>query len=189
MLRALCVFCGASPGKEPAHVAVAREVGSMLARRGVRLVYGGGSGGLMGAVADAVLAGGGAVTGIIPHKLAGKEIAHQGLTELVAVETMHERKAQMANRSDAFLVLPGGLGTLEELFEVWSWAQLGFHQKPIGVLDTHGYFRALRDLMEHTTESGFMRRPDLELVTFDDDPERLLASLERLLTVRDRPDP
>jgi uncharacterized protein (TIGR00730 family) len=177
MLRALCVFCGSSPGTEPAHTVVAREVGSLLAKRGIRLVYGGGSRGLMGTVADAVLGGGGAVTGVIPHKLAGKEIAHHGLTELVAVETMHERKAQMANRSDAFLVLPGGLGTLEELFEVWSWAQLGFHHKPIGVLDTHGYFRPLRDLMEHATTSAFMRREHLELVTFDDDPERLVAVL------------
>jgi uncharacterized protein (TIGR00730 family) len=176
-MRALCVFCGASLGNEPAHAIVAREVGSLLAKRGIRLVYGGGSVGLMGAVADAVLAGGGEVTGVIPHKLAGKEIAHQGLTELVAVETMHERKAQMANRSDAFMVLPGGLGTLEELFEVWSWAQLGFHRKPIGILDTHGYFRPLRDLMDHAATSGFMRRADLELVTFDEDPERLLATL------------
>ena len=133
----------------------------------------------MGAVADAVLAAGGEVIGVIPHKLAGKEIAHQSLTELVAVETMHERKAQMANRSDAFLVLPGGLGTLEELFEVWSWAQLGFHQKPIGVLDTHGYFQPLRDMLEHATTSAFMRREDLELVTFDDDPERLVDRLGR----------
>jgi uncharacterized protein (TIGR00730 family) len=167
---------------------VALEVGSLLAKRGVRLVYGGGSRGLMGTVADAVLAGGGEVVGVIPHKLAGKEIAHQGLTELVGVETMHERKAQMANRSDAFLVLPGGLGTLEELFEVWSWAQLGFHQKPIGVLDTHGYFRPLRDLMEHAAESGFMRRADLEHVTFDEDPERLLDALaERAKAPTERP--
>jgi uncharacterized protein (TIGR00730 family) len=176
-MRALCIFCGSNAGNEPAHAAVASEVGSLLARRGVRLVYGGGSNGLMGAVADAVLAGGGAVTGIIPRKLVERELAHARLTELVSVDTMHERKAQMANLSDAFLVLPGGLGTLEELFEVWSWAQLGFHRKPIGVLDTHGYFRPLRELMEHATTSGFMRRSDLELVTFDDDPERLLAAL------------
>jgi uncharacterized protein (TIGR00730 family) len=156
---------------------VAREVGRLLARRGVHLVYGGGGRGLMGTVADAVLEGGGTVTGVIPHKLAGKEIAHQGLTELVAVETMHERKAQMANRSDAFLVLPGGLGTLEELFEVWSWAQLGFHRKPIGVLDTHGYFRPLRELMDHAVTSAFMLREHLDVVTFDEDPERLLATL------------
>lgn len=176
-MRALCVFCGSSPGNEPAHTSIAREVGGLLVKRGIRLVYGGGSRGLMGTVADAVLASGGEVTGVIPHKLAGKELAHQHLTELVAVETMHERKAEMANRSDAFLVLPGGLGTLEELFEVWSWAQLGFHRKPIGILDTHGTFRPLRDLMEHAVESAFMRREHLELVTFDDDPERLLSAL------------
>jgi uncharacterized protein (TIGR00730 family) len=177
-MRALCVFCGSNPGKEPVHTSVARDVGSLLARRGVRLVYGGGSNGLMGAVADAVLAGGGKVTGIIPQKLVERELAHARLTELLSVDTMHERKAQMANLSDAFLVLPGGLGTMEELFEVWSWAQLGFHRKPIGVLDTHGYFRPLRELMEHATTSGFMRRADLELVTFDEDPERLLDALD-----------
>jgi uncharacterized protein (TIGR00730 family) len=176
-MRALCIFCGSSPGNEPAHAAVARDVGSLLARRGVRLVYGGGSNGLMGAVADAVLAGGGEVTGIIPRKLVERELAHARLTELVSVDTMHERKAHMSNLSDAFLVLPGGLGTMEELFEVWSWAQLGFHRKPIGVLDTHGYFRPLRELMEHAVTSAFMRRADLELVTFDDDPERLLDAL------------
>jgi uncharacterized protein (TIGR00730 family) len=176
-MRALCIFCGSNPGNEPAHASVAREVGSLLALRGVRLVYGGGSNGLMGAVADAVLAGGGEVTGIIPRKLVERELAHARLTELVSVDTMHERKAQMAKLSDAFLVLPGGLGTMEELFEVWSWAQLGFHEKPIGVLDTHGYFRPLRELMEHATTSGFMRRRDLELVTFDDDPARLLSTL------------
>jgi uncharacterized protein (TIGR00730 family) len=177
-MRALCVFCGSNPGNEPAHVAIAREVGSLLARRGVELVYGGGRNGIMGAIADAVLAGGGKVTGIIPQKLVERELAHARLTELVSVDTMHERKAQMADLSDAFLVLPGGLGTMEELFEVWSWAQLGFHRKPIGVLDTHGYFRPLRELMEHATTSGFMRRPDLELVTFDEDPERLLDALD-----------
>lgn len=182
-MRALCVFCGARPGNEPAHTVVAREVGSLLAKRGIRLVYGGGSIGLMGVLADAVLAGGGEVTGVIPHKLAGKERAHQALTELVAVETMHERKAQMANRCDAFLVLPGGLGTLEELFEVWSWAQLGFHHKPIGILDTHGYFRPLRELMDHVTTSAFMRHADLDLVTFDDDPERLLERLSEKISM------
>jgi uncharacterized protein (TIGR00730 family) len=176
-MRALCVFCGSNPGNEPVHTSVARDVGSLLARRGVRLVYGGGSNGLMGAVADAVLAGDGEVTGVIPQKLVERELAHARLTELVSVETMHQRKAHMADLSDAFLVLPGGLGTLEELFEVWSWAQLGYHQKPMGVLDTHGYFGPLRELMEHATTSGFMRRADLELVTFDDDPARLLDAL------------
>jgi len=129
---------------------------------------------LMGAVADAALAGGSPVIGIIPTKLVERELAHQGLSELIAVDTMHERKARMAALSDAFLVLPGGLGTLEELFEVWSWAQLGFHKKPIGILNVGGYFDPLRTLMEHACESGFMRRHDLEAVRFDDDAERLL---------------
>jgi len=177
MLSSLCVFCGSSRGVDARHAAMATEVGALLARRAVRLVFGGGAVGLMGAVADAALAGGGQVIGVIPTKLVERELAHRALTELIAVDTMHERKARMATLSDAFMVLSGGLGTLEELFEVWSWAQLGFHRKPIGVLNVGGYFDPLRTLMEHTCEGGFMRRQDLEWVVFDDDPERLLARL------------
>ncbi len=177
MPSSLCVFCGASPGHDGLALEAARSVGALLARRGIRLVYGGGGGGVMGALADAVLAQGGAAVGVIPRSLADRELAHAALTELHYVDTMHERKARMATLSDAFMVLPGGLGTLEELFEVWSWAQLGFHEKPIGVLDVGGYFQPLVALMKHAHERGFLRERDLELLLVDADPERLLSLL------------
>jgi len=177
MRRSVCVFCGASPGRDGLALAAARELGTLLARRGVRLVYGGGGTGVMGGLADATLAAGGTVIGVIPRRLADRELAHPALTELVYVETMHERKARMATLSDAFMVLPGGLGTLEELFEVWSWAQLGFHDKPIGVLDVGGYFRPLVAMMQHAHEQGFLGREDLDRLLVDDDTERLLSRL------------
>src|SRR5579875_1121481 len=149
VIRRLCVFCGSSPGHDPRYLATARAVGERLARAGLGIVYGGGRVGLMGALADAALAAGGEVIGVIPHALAARELAHQGLTALHVVATMHERKARMSELADAFLVLPGGLGTLEELFEVWSWAQLGVHRKPCGVLDVAGYWQPLLALVEH----------------------------------------
>jgi uncharacterized protein (TIGR00730 family) len=179
MLTSVCVFCGSSSGRNAEHVTMARAVGSLLGSRRVRVVYGGGGAGLMGTVADAALAAGGEVIGVIPRKLVDRELAHPGVTELLTVDTMHERKAKMASLSDAFLVLAGGIGTLEELFEVWSWAQLGFHRKPIGVLNVAGYFDPLRDLMQHACEGGFVRSADLEILHMDDDPERLLATLDR----------
>ena len=138
-LRSLCVYCGSSVGDDPRTVEIAEQVGTMLAANGIRLVYGGGNVGLMGVVADAVMAGGGTVLGVIPVGLFATEQGHQGITELVEVASMHERKARMAAESDAFLALPGGLGTLEELAEILTWAQLGIHDHPVGVLDVDGF--------------------------------------------------
>jgi len=177
-LGTLCVFCGSSTGDDPAFAAAARAFGRMLARRGTALVYGGGHVGLMGVIADAVLAGGGRVVGVIPEKLAERELAHQELTELIVLPTMHERKAKMASLADAFVALPGGLGTLDELFEIWTWAQLGFHDKPIGLLNVRGFFAPLLALTEQMVREGFVRAQNLELVSSDDDGERLLARLE-----------
>jgi uncharacterized protein (TIGR00730 family) len=177
-LGRLCVFCGSSTGEDPAFSAAARAFGRTLARRGTALVYGGGHVGLMGVLADAVLAAGGHVIGVIPEKLAERELAHTLLTELIVLPSMHERKAKMASLADAFVALPGGLGTLDELFEIWTWAQLGFHHKPIGLLNVSGFFSPLLELTEHMARAGFVRARHLELVLPDDDGERLLARLE-----------
>src|SRR5258708_25293438 len=149
-IRSICVFCGAATGRDPSYAAAAAVTGETLARRGIRVVYGGGRLGLMGAVADAALAAGGEVVGVIPRGLVDRELAHPKLTELRIVETLHERKAQMAELADGFLALPGGLGTLEELAEVLSWAQLDLHVKPVGLLDVGGYFRALDAFLAQT---------------------------------------
>jgi uncharacterized protein (TIGR00730 family) len=177
-LGSLCVFCGSSTGSDPLFAAAARAFGTALARRGTTLIYGGGHVGLMGVVADAVLAGNGRVIGVIPEKLAERELAHTKLSELIVLGTMHERKAKMASLAEAFVALPGGLGTLDELFEIWTWAQLGFHDKPIGLLNVGGFFTPLLALTEHMARSGFVRPQHLELVLADDDGERLLARLE-----------
>jgi uncharacterized protein (TIGR00730 family) len=173
-LRAICVFCGASAGTDPAYMAAARAVGAGLAGRGIEVVYGGGRLGLMGAVADAALAAGGRVTGVIPSALVEREVAHRGLTDLRIVTTLHERKALMADLADAFIALPGGLGTLEELAEVLSWAQLELHAKPIGVLDIGGYFGALAAFLDHATAEGFIAPAQRRLLMLDTDLEALL---------------
>jgi uncharacterized protein (TIGR00730 family) len=173
-LRSLCVFCGASAGADPAYAAAARSVGSALAARGIELVYGGGRVGLMGAVADAALAGGGRVTGVIPSALVDRELAHSGVTELRIVTTLHERKATMAELADGFLALPGGLGTLEELAEVLSWAQLDLHTKPIGALDVAGYFGSLAAFLDHATAEGFIAPAQRRLLLIDTDLDLLL---------------
>jgi uncharacterized protein (TIGR00730 family) len=173
-LRRICVFCGASDGRDPRYADVARLVGAELANRGIELVYGGGRRGLMGAVADGALAAGGQVIGVIPAALVDRELAHRGVTELRIVDTLHERKAVMAELSDAFLALPGGLGTLEELAEVLSWAQLALHAKPIGALDVGGYFAALGAFLDHATAEGFIAERQRALLIVDDDLDRLL---------------
>ena len=178
-IRAICVFCGASAGRVEAYRAAAEAVGRTLARRGIRVVYGGGRLGLMGAVADAALAAGGQVTGVIPRGLVDRELAHPGLQELVIVETLHERKAQMEARADAFLTLPGGLGTLEELAEVLSWAQLDLHAKPIGLLDVGGYFAGLEAFLDHAVAEGFMAQRHRALLLRDVDVNGLLGQFER----------
>ncbi|WP_433264617.1 TIGR00730 family Rossman fold protein [Actinosynnema sp. CS-041913] len=173
----VCVFCGSSSGRAR-HVEVAGQVGRMLAERGVEVVYGGGRVGTMGALADAVLSAGGSVVGVIPRSLVEWEVAHQGLTRLHVVETMHERKALMAELSDAFVTLPGGAGTLEELFEVWTWAQLGLHTKPVGLLDVDGYFAHLLKMVDHMVEEGFLKPPYRDMLLVEDDLERLLARFQ-----------
>lgn len=176
-LRSLCVYCGASIGSDPAYAEVARAFGNLLAREGVQLVYGGGRVGIMGAVADGVLERGGRVVGVIPRALVDRELAHRGATELVVVDSMHERKAEMERRSDAFAALPGGSGTLDELFEIWTWQQLGIHPKPIGLLDVKGYWQPLLACLDHTVRQGFMRQQERELLLVESDGEGLLRAL------------
>jgi uncharacterized protein (TIGR00730 family) len=173
----ICVFCGSSFGVAPAFRDHAARVGAELARRGAGMVYGGGRVGLMGVAADAALAGGGRVVGIIPNSLATREIAHHGVTELHVVPGMHERKALMSRSSIAFLTMPGGVGTYEEFFEILSWATLGIHQKPIGLLNVEGYFDPLLALLEAGAEQGFIRGRPLDLLLTSDNPENLIGDL------------
>jgi uncharacterized protein (TIGR00730 family) len=171
----LCVFCGASPGRDAAYIELARSVGAGLAGRGIGVVYGGGRLGLMGALADAALSAGGEVIGVIPRGLVGRELAHPGVTELRIVESLHERKAQMAELADGFIAMPGGLGTLEELAEVASWAQLELHDKPIGLLGHAGYWDQLLGWLDHAVAEGFISAQHRRLVGVDGDLEALLA--------------
>jgi uncharacterized protein (TIGR00730 family) len=173
-MRSICVYCGSSPGLDPSFCDAAAELGQCLASREIKLVYGGGHVGLMGVLADAVLTGGGEVHGIITRALLEKEVAHEGLTTLQVVETMHERKAAMADASDGFIMLPGGLGTLEEFLEVATWAQLGIQAKPCGVVNVSNYFDPLIELLESATEQRFLRREHRDLVLFASDPIALL---------------
>lgn len=164
MIERVCVFCGSSAGNRPIYIETAYALGQELARLGIGLVYGGGRTGLMGAAADGTLSEGGHVIGIMPRNLSEREIQHTGVQELHVVETMHERKAMMAQKSDAFVALPGGFGTYEELFEVITWAQLGIHAKPILILNTEGYFDPLLQMVQYGTDEGFIRTNDPDLV-------------------------
>lgn len=177
--RRVCVYCASNDGVRPEYASAARTVGRLLAERGEGLVYGGGRAGLMGAVADASLAAGGEAIGVMPFGLVEREVAHRGLTRLETVDSMHERKARMLALSDAFLALPGGIGTLEELFETWSWAGLGVHAKPIGVLNVAGFWDPLLALLDHAAREGFLRGQPADWLVVDDDPARLLTRLER----------
>jgi uncharacterized protein (TIGR00730 family) len=177
VMKRVCVFCGSSPGTRPEYGGAARWLGAALARRGIGLVYGGASIGVMGAVADAVLAGGGEAIGVIPRSIVEREVAHSALSELHVVDSMHQRKAMMAELADAFITLPGGLGTLEELFEVWTWGLLGIHDKPFGLLDVEGYFTPLIAFLDHAVVQGFIREPHRAMALVDSDPERLLDRL------------
>ncbi|WP_228265989.1 LOG family protein [Microlunatus elymi] len=173
----ICVFCGSSTGRIPAYAQAAAGLGRLLAERGIGLVYGGATVGTMGVMADAALAAGGQVYGVIPGQLVDREIAHRSLTELYEVADMHQRKAKMAELADAFIALPGGAGTLEELFEVWTWAQLGLHNKPIGLLDVAGYFQLMTPLLDHMVAEGFLKPQYREALQIDADPELLLKRL------------
>ena len=173
----LCVYLGSRPGNNPLFTEAARAVGQWIGRHGGQLVYGGGRSGLMGTVAEATRLAGGRVVGIIPQALVDKELANHLCDELHIVQTMHERKAMMAERSDAFVALPGGIGTLEELFEVWTWRQLGYHDKPIGLLDTDGYYGSMLNFLQHAVHSGLMGEWQMGLIRMDAEPDALLASL------------
>ena len=173
----LCVYCGSRPGNTPDYAALAREVGTWIGQHGGQLVYGGGRNGLMGILADAALAAGARVVGIIPKALVEKEWAHSGCTELHVVANKHDRKRQMAERADAFIALPGGIGTLEEFFEVWTWRQLGYHDKPVGLLNLNGYYDGLLGFLDASVKSGFMHSWLMDLVTTGTAAGPLLASL------------
>ncbi len=174
----VCVFCGSSAGSRPVYADSTRRLGQILGRRGLGVVYGGGHIGLMGVLADAVLQAGGKVIGVIPQALVDKELAHAGLTEIRIVATMHERKALMADLADAFAALPGAFGTADELFEILTWAQLGLHSRPIGLLNVAGYFDPLLTWLDHAVREGFLQPSHRQLLLEADEPGRLLELLE-----------
>jgi uncharacterized protein (TIGR00730 family) len=176
-MKRLCVFCGSSPGSRAEYAETAHSFGRLIAAHGLGLVYGGGSVGLMGALADGAISAGGEVIGVIPQTLWDRELGHKGLTRLHIVESMHQRKALMAELSDCFVALPGGIGTFEELFEVWTWAQLGVHRKPCGVLDVAGFYAQLLGFIEHCVTERFIRPQHRAMLLVDTDPENLLRRL------------
>ncbi|MES2019536.1 MAG: TIGR00730 family Rossman fold protein [Pseudomonadota bacterium] len=177
-MKAIAVYCGANPGNAPVYADAARALGRALVARGLGLVYGGGHVGLMGIIADEVLRLGGEVTGVIPQQLVDRELAHPGLTRLFVVKDMHERKAMMAQQAGGFVALPGGMGTLEELFEMLTWSQLGIHAKPVGVLNVDGFYDHLIGFMAHAMEQGFIKPQHAGLMMVDSDPEALVARLQ-----------
>ncbi len=174
----ICVFCGSSPGNLPSYQDAAVEVGELLAREGIELVYGGGNVGLMGIVADAALDAGGDVTGVMPRHLVESEISHKGLTTLEVVEDMHERKMKMSELSDAFLTLPGGAGTLEEITEQWTWAQLGIHTKPCAFYNVGGYYDHLHAMIDKIVEAGFMKASYADMLIYGEDAKSILAAFK-----------
>lgn len=176
-MKSICIYCGSSFGNHPAFSAAAQEMGQALAAANIELIYGGGRVGLMGVLAGAVLAAGGRVQGVIPQALADREVAHGGLTHLHVVETMHQRKALMAELSDGFIALPGGLGTFEELFEIWTWSQLGMHTKPIGLLNVAGYFDLLLGFLDHAVEQQLLKPVHRNVLQVSDQPAALLSLL------------
>ena len=184
----LCVYCGSRPGASAAYAEAARAIGHEIGRLGWQLVYGGGRAGLMGVVADAALDAGASVIGVIPQSLMERELGHRGLTELHVVETMHQRKTMMAERSDAFLALPGGIGTFEELFEVWTLLQLGYLDKPLGLLNVAGYYDALLGFLRHSETQGFMAAAQTELLLVGSDPLALVDRLGALAALATAPD-
>jgi len=185
-MNRLAVYCGSSSGADPAFAATARALGVEMARRGIGLVYGGGRLGLMGVVADAVIGAGGEAYGVIPQALIELEVAHTGLTELHVVTTMHERKARMTDLTDAFVALPGGIGTLDELFEAWSWNALGYHAKPFALLNVGGFWDNLVELMDHVTANGFMSPARRAQLLVADDVGEVIDMLDSAIGARER---
>lgn len=173
-MKSICVYCGSSPGTDPRFLEEARKAGAEIAAQGLTLVYGGGKVGLMGAVADACLAAGGRVVGVMPEDLVNQEIAHKGLSELHVVKSMHERKLKMAELSDGFLCLPGGPGTFEEIFEQWTWALLGIHAKPCGFVNVAGYYDLLRQMIQHTADNGFIGQQYVDMLVYADSTPAVL---------------
>lgn len=177
----ICVFLGSSIGTRPVHREAAEQFGALLARRGIGLVYGGGTVGLMGAIADSASAAGGEVIGVIPEALRAREHDHQGISQLHIVQTMHERKALMAKLADGFVALPGGIGTLEEMFEAWCWSQLGYHAKPVGLLDVDGFYSGLTQFIDKVVENGFLQPHHREMLLIEKDPEAMLDRIAQYL--------
>ncbi|GAB5099553.1 TIGR00730 family Rossman fold protein [Caballeronia sp. LP006] len=177
-MKAVCVYCGSASGARPVYAEAAKAFGRALVEADLSLVYGGGRVGLMGLIADEVLAAGGRAIGVIPELLLAKEVGHTDLTELIVVPDMHERKKRMADLADAFVAMPGGVGTFEEFFEVFTWAQLGYHQKPVGLLDVNGYYDPLMAMLRHTVDEGFMREQYLELIQIAREPGEMITKLQ-----------
>jgi uncharacterized protein (TIGR00730 family) len=184
MIKRVCVYAGSSFGVQPRYAALAAELGTECARRGLGIVYGGGGVGLMGALADAALAAGGEVIGVIPRVMVAEERAHAGVTRLIPVDTMHERKQQMAELADAFIALPGGIGTLEEVVEAFTWLQLGLHLKPVGLLNAFGFYVRLREFFQHLEAEGFVTREHHAMLTIAEDPAGMLDALASTRHVR-----
>jgi uncharacterized protein (TIGR00730 family) len=183
-MESLCVFCGSNPGASPDYARAAARMGTLLAERGITLIYGGGHVGLMGVLADAALAAGGRVIGVIPEALEAREVAHTGLTELRVVRSMHERKALMSELADGFIALPGGIGTMEEWFEVWTWGQLGIHPKPLGMLNVAGYYDHLLAFFDRMVTDGFLPQAHRSMAIVGEDGEALLDRLAKYVPPR-----
>jgi uncharacterized protein (TIGR00730 family) len=179
-LDTVCVFCAANPGHNPSYRTHAAEFGRYLAKRGQRIVFGGGRTGLMGALAEGALSAGGHITGVMPRHLVEREVAHTGLTELRVVESMHERKTLLSSLSDGFIAMPGGLGTMEELFEIWTWGQLGLHRKPYGLLNINGFFDPLLTFLDHAVSEGFLGAVNRQMLAVNDDAAALLDMMEQM---------
>jgi len=177
-MKRLCIYCGSSPGSRPEYAAAALACGRTLAERGIGIVYGGGNTGMMGRVANAALEAHGEVIGVIPHHLADKELAHDGATQMIRVNSMHERKQMMSDLSDGFIILPGGIGTLEELFETFTWLQLGLHSKPIGILNVAGFFDHMLALLDHMVTDRFLKAEHRAMLIIDDQMERLVLRMQ-----------
>lgn len=188
-VRTICIFCGSKNGDDPSYSAGVRSFGEMLAAAGITMVYGGGDIGLMGEAADSVIGAGGEVIGIIPKFMLETEVGHRGITRLEVVRSMHERKARMAELSDAFVAFPGGIGTLEELFETWTWAQLGLHDKPMVLVNTNGYFDSMLEFISHMVDEGFLRERVKGLLAVASGPESVLETIDAIAThgARTRP--